>query len=40
MSKEDKATMSVLKAEVRLIRVFKDDEDVEHQVGDLIPDLG
>jgi hypothetical protein len=32
--------MSALEAKVRLVREFKDDEDVEHQVGGLIPDLG
>jgi hypothetical protein len=37
---EDKATMSALEAEVRLVREFKDDGEVEYQVGGLIPDLG
>jgi hypothetical protein len=37
---EDKATMLALEAKVRLIQEFKDGEDVEHQVGGLILDLG
>jgi hypothetical protein len=37
---EDKATMSVLEAEVRMVREFKYDKNVEHQVDGLILDLG
>jgi hypothetical protein len=37
---EDKATITMLEAEVKLTREFKYDEDVDHRVGGLIPDLG
>jgi hypothetical protein len=32
--------MPTLEEEVKLVREFKEDEEVEHQVGGIIPDLG
>lgn len=37
---EDHATMPTLEVEVKMVREFKDDEEVEYQVGGIIPDLG
>jgi hypothetical protein len=37
---QDQATMPTLEAEVKLVKEFEDDEEFEHQVGGIIPDLG
>jgi hypothetical protein len=37
---ENKGKMENLEAEVRQLREFHDDEEVEDQIGDLIPYLG
>jgi hypothetical protein len=37
---EDKAKMAELEEEVRQIRQFQEDEEVEAQLGGFIPDLG
>lgn len=38
--KEDQAATHAMESEAKLAREFKEDEEVEHQVGGIIPDLG
>lgn len=40
MPEEDQATIPALEAEVKLVREFKDDEEIEQHVDGSIPDLG
>jgi len=37
---DDQATMATLESKVKLVKEFKDDEEVEQQVGGIISDLG
>jgi hypothetical protein len=40
VSPDDKSTMSTLEEEVRMNRTYKENKEVEEQVGDIIPNLG
>jgi hypothetical protein len=37
---EDRDSMPTLEDEVRLVRAYKEDEEVDKQVGGIIPDFG